>query len=316
MRSALFLPIKLFFGIVAALLVIEIAMAEVAAQHYKPAVEYQSLMNVRYYENNGGFLVEDLQVVFPPQGAQKGSFIITKSTGEVVSTVPLRLKVMENPAFGVLQPDGVPGNAKVGATGDYVMAVKIGNDTITSLPFSLKQEVSADPFKPGSRFIREGQWKDFAYFSSAPEVQNGQVYFNFWMSLREMPGVKNAKVTIHLLANGQEIAASRGPVIPTLDDWQFFQHREMIMATVPKQKWLTLNDMTSKPGELTLIVKANGQPVKSYKVRAAGGQLQRLPQNSLTYEPHDSFISPRFIDMSRTSPSEGAMFDMYWVKRS
>jgi hypothetical protein len=136
------------------------------------------------------------------------------------------------------------------------------------------------------------------------------------MSLREIPGLKNAKVTTHLLANGQEIAASRGPVIPSQNDWQFFEHREMIKPTLPKNKWLTLNDMTGKPGELTLVVKANGQPVKSYKIRSAGGQLQRLPQQSLTHEPHDAFISPRFIDNSRTSPSEGAMFDMYWVKRS
>lgn len=284
-------------------------------QSYKPAVEYQSLMNMRFYENNGGFLVEDLQVVFPPQGVQKGTFVISSTGGQVITTVPLRLKIGENPAFGVLQPDGVPGNAPVGKPGDYLMAIKLGSDTITSLPFSLKQEVSADPFKPGSRFVREGPWKDLAYLSSAPDVQNGQVYFNFWMSMREIPTLKDAKVTIHLLVKGQEIAASRGPVIPTLYDWQFFQHRELSMPTLPRNRWLTLADVTGKPGEITVVVKANGQPVKSYKTTVAGNQLQRLPENSLTFEPHDRFISPKFIDMSRTSPANGSMFDMYWLRR-
>ncbi len=304
------------FIAVIVLSVIALSASTTAGQSYKPAVEYQSLMNLRFYENNGGFLVEELQVVFPTQGVQKGTFVISNSSGQVMTTVPLRLKITENPAFGVLQPDGVPGNASVGKAGDYVMAVKLGNETITSIPFSLRQDVSADPFKPGSRFVREGPWKDLAYFSSAPDVQNGQAYFNFWMSTREIPSLKDAKVTIHLLVNGQEIAASRAPVIATLYDWQFFQHRELSMPTLPRNRWLTLSDLTSKPGEVTVVVKANGQPAKSYKTKVVGNQLQRLPENSLTFEPHDKFISPKFIDMSRTSPASGSAFDMYWLIRS
>jgi hypothetical protein len=37
---------------------------------------------------------------------------------------------------------GNPGNVKVAQSGDFVMAVKIGNDTITKVPFSLKEETS------------------------------------------------------------------------------------------------------------------------------------------------------------------------------
>jgi hypothetical protein len=39
-----------------------------SAQSYKPAIEYQFFMEMRFYENQGGFLVEDLEVVFPPPG--------------------------------------------------------------------------------------------------------------------------------------------------------------------------------------------------------------------------------------------------------
>src|SRR6185295_2141464 len=74
-----------------ALLIFSIAFPSVEmAQSGKSAIEYQSLLNMRYYEADGGFLVDDLQMVFPPEGNQKLSFIITRNTGEEVARVPLR----------------------------------------------------------------------------------------------------------------------------------------------------------------------------------------------------------------------------------
>lgn len=295
-----------------------LAVVSVAAgQPNKPAVEYQSLMNLRFYEADGGFLVEHLQIVFPPPGLKKAAFVITKAGGAEVARVPLRFEPLGFPAFGLLEPDGVPGVVKVGQPGDFQMSVVVDGQAVTTLPFSLKEEVSADPFRPGRRFVREGPFRDLAYFSVLPDDPAGQVQFNYWLSLRELPaGAKNARVTLHLLAGGQEVAASRGPVVPALNDWQFFQHQGLSMPTLPQNRWLTLADMTKKDGEVSLVVKANGQPIKSYKTRAAGGQLQRLPQNSLGAEPHTAFISPRFIDTSRQSPARDKMFDMYWVGKS
>ena len=48
------------------------------------AIEYQSLMNVRFYEANGSFLVEELELVFPPPNVESASFVITKASGEKV----------------------------------------------------------------------------------------------------------------------------------------------------------------------------------------------------------------------------------------
>src|ERR1044072_7295792 len=59
---------------------------------YKPAIEYQYLMELRFYENNGGLLVEGLEVVFAPPGLKNATFVISRSNGEVVSPVPLRLE--------------------------------------------------------------------------------------------------------------------------------------------------------------------------------------------------------------------------------
>jgi hypothetical protein len=286
-------------------------------QTYPPAIEYQSFMQLRFYENRGGFLVEDLEVVFPPSGPQKATFIISRPDGRVVSSVPLRLEtpLASYAAFGMFKPDAVSGLAEVGEPGDYVLSVQVDGRPITTLPFSMKREASNDPFNPKTTFVREGPWRDLAYFSDRPEVPDSHLEFNWWTSLRELPpGTKNPLVTLHLLYGGQEIAATRSPVVPTQTDWQFLYH-ELVISEKPV-RWMTLADLTKRDGEYTLVAKVNGKPFKSYRAEVRGGQLQRHPRNSLDTQPHTDFISPRLVDTSSRTTSSYAMRDTYWVRKN
>ena len=314
MRNPLRLTIELC--LVASLLLFTITTAP--AQTNRPAIDHESLLTMRFYEATGGFLVEGLEVVFPPAGNEPATFMITKPGGEVVASVPLRLERLEEfPAFAVFRPaSGNPGNVRVSQSGDFVMAVKIGDEIITKVPFSMKEEVSSDPFKPGKSFVREGPWRDLAFLSTITDDPNALLHFNWWMSTRELPaGMNRPKVTVHVLANGKEIAASRGPVVPDTLDWYFYERHELYMPTLPKNRWLTLADLVKQNGEIALVVKANGQTVKTYKTQVQGGQLQRLEQNRLGYEPHTSFISPRYVDTTDRSRSSFTMRDMYWLKK-
>lgn len=289
------------------------------SQTYRPAIEHESLMTMRFYEANGGFLVEGLEVVFPPSGNEPATFMITKPGGEVVASVPLRLEPIENfPAFAVFRPAiGNPGSVRVGQSGDFVMAVKIGDETITKVPFSLKEQTSGDPFKPGKTFVREGPWRDLAFLSVITDDPHAHLQFNWWMSTRELnAGTKAPKVTVHVLANGKEIAASRGPVVPDTLDWYFYERHELYMPTLPKNRWLTLADVVKQNGEIAVVVKADGQPVKTFKTRVQGGQLQGVEQSRLGFEPHASFLSPRYVDMTDRSRSTFTMRDMFWLKKS
>lgn len=276
-------------------------------------------MNLRFYEETGGFLVEGLEVVFPPADASPATFVITRPSGEVVSSVPLRLEPLEKfPAFAVYRPaSGNPGTVRVAQTGDFVMAVRVGGETITKLPFSLKQQVSNDPFNPTKKFVREGPWRDLAFFSIITGEADAMLHFNYWLSTRELPpGMNRPKVTLHLLAGGKEIAASRAPVVPDTLDWYFYERKELIVQTTPKERWLALSDLTKQDGEIVITVKANGQPVKSYKTRVAGGRLQTLERNNLDTEPRTDFISPRYVDITDRSRSDFTMRDMFWIKKS
>ncbi len=289
-----------------------------SGQTNKAAIEYDSIMNMRFYEANGGFLVEGLEVVFPPGGSSSASFVVTRPGGEVVSTVPLRYEPLERfSAFGVFRPaSGNPGTVRVAGSGDFVMAVRIGGETITTLPFSLKEQVSNDPFNPGKKFVRDGPWGDLAFFSVITNDPDAMLHFNYWLSTREFPaGMRRPKVTLHLLANGKEIAASRSPVVPDELDWYFYERKELIVEAKPKQRWLALSDLTKQDGEIAMVVKADGQTIKTYKTQVKGGQLQTLERNRLTTEPRTDFISPRYVDLTDRSRSDFTMRDMFWIKK-
>jgi hypothetical protein len=294
------------------------AQAVSSSQTYKPAIEYQSFMQLRFYENQGGFLVEDLEVVFPPSAGQKATFVLTRANGQVVKTVPLRLEapLASYTAFGMFKPAGVPGNVPIGEPGDYVLAVHIDGQPITTLPFSMKREASNDPFNPTTTFVREGPWRDLAHFSDRPEEPDSHLEFSWWTSLREIPpGTKRALVTLHIMHAGQEIAATRSPVVVTQTDWQFL-YQEFHFPAEKQVRWMTLADLTKRDGEYTVVAKVNGKPFKSYKAEVRGGKLQRHPRNSLDTQPHTDFISPRLVDVSARTSSRFAMRDTYWVRKN
>lgn len=288
------------------------------SQSYKPAIEYQFLMELRFYENQGGFLVEGLEVVFPPAGVQKARFVISRPNGAVVTEVPLRLEtpLASYTAFGMYLPDASSGLAPIGEPGDYILSVHVAGQPVTSLPFSMKREASNDPFNPKNTFVREGPWRDLAHLSVRTDEPDSHLEFSWWTSLRELPpGTKNPMVTLHVLHGGQEIAATRSPVVPTQTDWQFLRH-EFHFPTEKQVRWMTMADLTKKDGEYTIVAKVNGTPFKSYKAEVKGGQLQRHPRNQMDMEPHTAFISPRQVDTSSRTSSRYSMRDLYWIKKN
>jgi hypothetical protein len=285
----------------------------------KPAAEYQSLLNMRFYEANAGFLVENVQLVFPPQGIAQAELLISKVNGPGEWRVPLRYEAYQQfPAFGNLVPAGGPGGILIDQAGDFMMTVKLGGAVITQMPFSFKLEEGNDPFNPQKRYVREGPWRDWAFISVPMDDLTPNINFNFWISAREFPaGVKSPKVNVHLMLGNQEIGVTRSPIVPSYIDWTFYTKELVTPAGLApgSPHYLTLADL-KKDGDFTIVLKANGQPLKSYKFQVKGGEIQRPENSRLNYEPHAAFISPRYIDISAGSSSRYHMRDMFWVKKN
>lgn len=297
------------FSVLIALLGIVFSLIAGQVQEHKPAITYESLMDMRFYPARGGFLVETLGVVFPPSGDPPAELIIRRSSGETVGRVPLRLTRWPKwPAFGTLSPKGVPGTVDVGQPGDYVMVVKLGSEEITRLPFSLKLEASTDPFNPKKTFYREGPWNSLAYLAAATEKPDDALRFCFWVSQQEIPGAKNKqqKASVHLLRGSQEVAFANA--ILGWDDWTFLS---LQLQEPQKRGFWPFKPAMLTDGSYTLLYKVEGQTIRSFPFQVKGGQIQRMTRNQLGYTPHADFLSPRIIAIVNRDP---VMQDVFWVK--
>lgn len=293
------------------------------AQPARPAVEYRSLLNVDFAEVDGELLIGDLHVVFPPSGYEQAVLTVTDGAGKEVAHLPLRLdSYLSFPVFGRFVPENNPTAIKLAKAGDYVLTVKIAGDAITRFPITIGAEPTDNPYDPPKRFWREGPWRDFGYLSLPTSSSGGNVRFNWWMSLRELPigltnGMTNAAVTIHLLENFKEVAASREQLKVDQLDWQFMSAE---LARVKTRKagteHLTMRDLVERDRVYLLIVKANGTPIKSFTLETRGGRLLRVEQCRIGFEPHAEFIAPRFIESRGESGQPSSVTDAYWVRRS
>ena len=283
----------------------------------RPAAEYRSLLNMRFSEADGEFLIEGLQLVFPPAGDKTAILTVNKLSGEQVFSLPLRFESRSSsPIFADLVTNNEPKGIKLRQSGDFVLTIVIADDVVTRLPFTLKVEPDGNAYDPPKKFRREGPWRDLAYFSVPLDYATANLDFNWWMSLRELPiGMTNPLVAIHLMKDYREIARSRDPVQLNNDDWQFCTS-ELIRNTKTGPQQLTLADLAKRDGDYQLIIEANGKPIKSYRVVVEGGRFQRAEQSRLDFEPHADFMSPRLLDTSARSDSHDLKRDIYWVRRT
>jgi hypothetical protein len=296
-----------------------VAVPVAVAQPGRPAVEYRSLLNVAFAEADGELLVGGLHIVFPPPGYEQAQLTVSTAAGEEIASVPLRLdSYLSFPVFGRFVPETNPTAIKLTKPGDYVLTVKIVDDAITRLPFTIGAEPNENPYDPPKRFWREGPWRDFGYLSLPASNTAGNVRFNWWMSLRELPiGMTNPSITIHLLENFMEVGVSREPLRLERRDWQFFS-AELAKTKTRKSatEQLTMRDLVDRDRAYLLVVKADGIPIKSFWLETKGGRLLRLEQCRMGFEPHAEFIAPRFIESRGESSSPFLVTDAYWVRRS
>ena len=117
------------------------------------------------------------------------------------------------------------------------------------------------------------------------------------------------------MQGNQEIATSASAVVISYKDWQFFGSR-LVQPKSAGGKNLTMSLLTKQDGDYTMVVKAEGEPIKAFPVQVKNGDLQRLDRCRLDYNPHLNFICPRLIDTSSGSGSSYVMLDAYWVEKS
>lgn len=281
------------------------------AQSYAPSVDHVSLLDMRYYAQSGGFMLEGLQLVFPPAEEVSGRFSVTNNAGETVAEIPLRLERWPDyPAFGMLKPNG-SGIGQLNAPGTYTMTVTLGEATIAAMTYTLMEKGGDDPFNPQKTYFRDGPWQRLAYVSAQPERPDEALQLNFWISLREIGADDNTKIAIEVKRGGTPVAKSRSDFVVSSADWQFFSHP----LTRPDGKsHFTRADLTASDGTYSLTVLADGKPVKTYALTVQGGNIMPSARSELSATPKPDFLTPRRVNTSAGSSSRYFMEEVFWVE--
>lgn len=283
------------------------------AQNYSPSVDYSSLMNMRFYEKNGGFMIETLPIIFPPGEDSKMEFEITEADGKSLFTSDLRLQKLNNfETFGILTASG-PGIVQLKKTGDFIINIKADGKVITHFPFHMKTESSTDPYNPETLYLRDGLWHNLAYFSFDPEKTDDLIKFNWWANLREIPGTKSSKITVSLMKDNAEIAVSESPKTVSYKNWQSFSS-VLVYPDNKNTKHFTIDELTKVNGNYTVILKADNKQFKSFDFTVTNGKIVEIAQSNLNYTPHQDFIAPRVLDISSGSNSSYKVLQACWVK--
>ncbi len=286
-----------------------------AAQTYEPSVEYASLLSMGFYDRSGAFMVDKLQLVFPPADDQPVEFQINKPGGETVVSLPMRIERWNGqPAFaGLRAPSGHPGTISLEQGGDYEIAITVGGKVATKMPFSMKVESSGDPFNPQKSFTREGPWRTLGFLGENIDQKGGPLLFYWWSSPRELAeGKTNGRLSVHIMKDGDEIAYGQKAVSISGSKWRFlqvpFEHK-----VGNGEKAFTLEKLRANDGVYEVVVKDKDTVVKTFKAKVKDGELKRLKRNKLGLEPHEDFISPRLKDMRDGYGGRNFMVDAYWV---
>jgi len=294
-----------------AITLIIIWAGSLAAQTWQPTMEYSSMLNIRFYETTGGFLIETLPVFFPPSDLGQLEFEITNGAGEVKYEKGAYAQPFQQLAVvDGIRPQGggmVSGLPK----GRYHFSVKLDGQAITSIPFSIEERKSGDPFNPQTKLTREGPWSGLGYLTASAEKPGEALRFNWWCRVGDLPESKGGKVVLEVYKEDLMIADSKGFFV-SKTTWQACS-KPLRKADSGGREFFTMADLTAQDGAYRFVLKTGEKTIRIYSAAVVGGKLQHHQRSAMDYEPHTEQLLPKIVSGAAGNGAGQQMLDAYWL---
>jgi len=288
-----------------------LCIAAPAGAEMSPAIDAVSLMDQRFYEQRGAFMIEHLQLVFPQQATGALRLVIRSAAGAEVAAVDLRKEEMGFEAFSDLRAQG-PGILEVGQPGAYVIGVEHEGTMLTSFSFTMRVDTGDDPYNPKKSFTRVGPWSELAYLAQPTGEPDRPLTLHWWSRLGQTPGVKHPQCTAELARGGSTVARTHSPISVGTEIWQ---HLSRSLATTAAKKGpFTQAMLTAQDGTYTVAVDCAGKRVRTYSLQVKDGRVVEIPRTQLGHQPPQDFLAPRRIDTSSGSGSRYKMENVFWMQ--
>ncbi len=267
---------------------------------HAPAVEWETILDTFFHNDNGTIRLDSYVIAFAPEGELKAEVVIMGDDRKIRARFPFHSEA--NVRDGAFAKAGVQGPAEVQLTepGLYNLIFVVNGKPATAFAFTLKDaDTGDDELNPKQAYHFDGLWRQFAHLTMRNFKDEQIPELSFWVGGLDLPaGAKKGMYRAALLRDGKEVAHSKtnlGNIAPghykrtKIDLWHPHETK-----TAANAKPFTSTDWLAVDGKHELrITRDDGQTIRTFPVEVTGGKFQKLPQTALTHDPAVAYIVPR-----------------------
>lgn len=295
------------------------------------ASDYARLMNTRFFVargdfgfgiSNGGGVTGRDQIIFPPSVADaysvSGQYVVRTADGQVVGQQSIgTVQPTESAAFIRPNTSGAPQwRGSVEAGQDYTLDLEFEGALVGSVPFTVRELSSDDPFNPGSVLLLDGPWQTHAFFQHETDRPEYLMHFYAWVGPHEMATNKRTEISIR--RSGQEVAWGRGFSNMT-HGWGLVKYDlykpegrddEFGRQVANAPRW-GIQDVT--PGTYEIQFSDESETVfRTMTIEGGAGAFVPHARSAIDFRPRSRYLTPRRMVGSRLDTP----VSVYWIAPS
>ncbi len=270
-----------------------LAQGGTAAANCEPRVETASVLNSvgvngflyidKFYARCLPVPAKQARPRYHPYNGGKFSTTLKNSSGQTVNTFvwygDLITTIWEFERYEIV---GGREALKQLEPGNYTLEYAIEDKVFQRFPFSLSTRASSDQFKPGTIYVLDGQWSEFAQLY-APNVDRFFQLIVWLRNEKDLAEPKQAPVPVAMRLirekDKQLVAESdEGLKLNLTPTWRSvnLSFRRPNRAATKDTSEFKLSEILAQEGRYRIELMLNGQPYREYKFNVKNGMINDI----------------------------------------
>ena len=285
----------------------------------EPTISFQSMLDMWFSDDNGMIRIEDVDLIFAPEGELKAAVALVDSENIVVESHEFYPDPRwREGVFARLNPVG-PAQFTVTEPGVYNIVFLVDGKPISRLPVALEQtDEGDDPFDPVEKFRFYGLWQVYGYLTMNTWKEEEFPQLNLWLGGRDLAEDETKDMFKAELKHDGEVLAHSQRTQGFFNEGHYEACKIMLYHPHEDRashlaKPFLLSDWTKEDGEYSIDItrKSDGALIRSFKCTVADGKIQPLESSALDFDPHIDYSAPRVI---KKGSNQYEFVEAIWLK--
>ena len=268
---------------------------------YPPAIDFESIMNGFFSDDNGLINFGDYRLAFAPEPPFNGMFAVLDAEGNILYQNKFYEDYPNREGVFAIIRSAKPNGIQLTEPGLYTIVFVANEQPITRFLVRLEESSDgSDAFDPEKKYRFDGYWRTRAHITLGEHKGEPYPEITMWLGGMDLPAEKRGdQFVATLLLDGKVVAHSRRTV-GHISQGHFEPKYVTLYHPHDKGKEVNaelflLKDLQANDGEYELSVsrQSDEAKIRSYDFDIVGGKIQEMKQSQLGYEPATDFILPR-----------------------